>query len=212
MNGTKQRIGLIRLAYLTPIVSAAILLILALLPRVFYTSGEGVGPDFSLFQLQALTYETGMKFFSGESAGSTPDFYFYLYMLAFRAISVICMVYYGIFSIFTALMAPLAWTPQARSTPRGNKWKRWYRIVVPNRGFFVFLQFLPLFPALYPYLFQITANKLLGTSMKACYYGIPDFIIVLLLAALSVALFLLTKSHQKQNRMDLFRIYKIEDQ
>ena len=107
-------------------------------------------------------------------------------------------------------MTCFAWTPYRTPTMLENKLKRAYRILVPNRGFFVFFQILPLIPALFPYFFQLFANRMLGQSMRVYYLGIPDFVIVLLLAATSLTLFFVSLSDQKNNKMDLFRIYKLD--
>ncbi len=205
-----KRVGLIRLAYLMPVVCGVILLFLAALPHLFYQANGDVYSTLSLFQLLDNTYAEGSKFLAGTAQGTTADFYFYLVMLSFFALSLLCIILYGLFVIFTAIMTVYIWTPHALPTVRGNNLKRAYRIAVPNRGFFIFFQLLPVFPSIYPYLLQIHSKKILGMEMKVFYYGIPDFIIVLILAAASITLFFVTLSAQKENKMDLFRIYKRE--
>lgn len=210
MMHTKQSAWMVRLAYLMPLICGILFCFLAWIPHLFYQAGSDVYSTLSLFELLNNTYEEGMKFLTGTAKGTTADFYFYLVMLAFWALSLLCIVLYGLFAVFTAIMTTFVWTPYAAPTIRGNNLKRAYRIAVPNRGFFVFFQVLPLFPAFYPYVLQMFSKKLLGQTMKAYYYGIPDWIIVLVLTAISIALFVLSLSAQKENKMDLFRIYKIE--
>lgn len=208
MQRTK-RLGLIRLAYLMPVINFVIFSFLFLLPRFFYTMSD-VGATWSLFQMLDVTRAAAVHFFNGSTQGTTTDFYFYLVMMSFFALSLLCITLYGIFSVFTAIMTGYVWTPHAVPTVRGNNLKRAYRIAVPNRGFFVFFQLLPIFPSVYPYLFQIVSKRILGQQMKVFYYGIPDVIVVAVLAAASITLFFVTLSAQKENKMDLFRIYKIE--
>ncbi len=210
MKTHAKRVGLIRLTYLMPTVCGVILLFLAALPHLFYQANNDVYSTLSLFQLLGNTYQEGSKFLTGTAQGTTADFYFYLVMLSFFALSLLCMILYGIFAVFSTVMVGYVWTPHATPTALGNNLKRAYRIAVPNRGFFVFYHLLPLFPSFYPYLLQIFSKKILGMEMKAFYYGIPDVVAVAVLAAASIALFFFTLSAQKENKMDLFRIYKTE--
>ena len=200
----------VRIAYLLPCLIGAILLFLALLPHLFYRVGNEVYSTLSLFKLLDNTHESCMGFLNGTKEGTTTELYFHFVMYAFWLLSVISMVLYGIFVIFTTAMTVFIWTPHATPTPTANKLKRAYRIAVPNRGFFVFFQILPVLPSLFPYFLQHFSRTVLGQKMYAHYYGIPDFIIVLILSAASVTLFLTTLRAQKENQMDLFRIYKVE--
>ena len=132
-------------------------------------------------------------------------------MLVCWAISLLCIILYTIFVIATTVMLSAIWFPQTHPTPLGNKLKRIYRIFVPNRGFFVFFQILPIVPAIFPYLLQWFSKNVYDPWMRVYYYGVPDWIIVFLLSAASITLFLTSLSAQKAHRMDLFRIYKIEN-
>ena len=202
---------LVRLAYLMPLLCGVIFIFLAWIPHLFYQANGDVYSTLSLFELLNNTYKEGSKFLTGTASGTTGEFYFYLVMLALWTVSFLCIILYGLFAVFTAAMTFVVWTPHAIPTVRVNNLKRAYRIAVPNRGFFVFYQTLPLFPAFYPYFLQLCSQRILGQTMKAYYYGIPDWITVTVLTALSVTLFFVTLSAQKNNKMDLFRIYKIEN-
>ena len=206
-----KRIGMIRIAYLLPIVNAVILLLLACIPRFFYLADGTARNTLSLFELMGNTYTSGTTFLGGTVQGTTADLYFYFVMLSIFWVSVIGMVLYGLFCIATACMTCFAWTPLRTPTTLENKLKRTYRLLVPNRGFFVFFQVLPLIPAIFPYFFQLFANRMLGQNMRVYYLGIPDFVIVILLAAVSLTLFFVTLHEQKEYKMDLFRIFKIEN-
>lgn len=200
----------IRLAYLMPCLVSLILLFLALVPHLFYRVGSEVHATLSLFKLLENTHDSCQTLFSGAKEGTTAELYFHFVMFAFWLLSVISMTIYGIFVLFTTVMTFSVWTPYSIPTSTVNKLKRAYRIAVPNRGFFVFFQILPVFPSLFPYFLQLFSRTVLGQEMHAYYYGIPDFIIVLIFSAASVTLFLTTLRAQKDNKMDLFRIYKIE--
>lgn len=205
-----KRVGLIRLAYLLPILCGAVLLLLACIPHLFYLADGTTRNTMSLFELMGNTYKSGTTFLSGTVQGTTADLYFYFVILTLFWVSITCMVLYGLFCVATALMTCFVWTPMRTPTELENKLKRAYRILVPNRGFFVFFQILPLIPSLFPYFFGLFANRMLGQNMRVYYLGIPDFVIVLALAAMSLTLFFVTLSDQKHNKTDLFRIFKIE--
>ena len=206
-----KRVNLIRLAHLLPIFCATVLLLLACIPHFFYLADGTTRNTLSLFELMGNTYNSGTTFLGGTIQGTTADLYFYFVMLTLFWVSVLCMVLYGLFCVATALMTCFVWTPMRTPTELENKLKRAYRILVPNRGFFVVFQLLPLIPSLFPYLFGLFANRMLGQNMRVYYLGIPDFVIILLLGAASLTLFFVTLSDQKHNKMDLFRIFKIEN-
>ena len=206
-----KRVNLIRLAYLLPIFCATVLLLLACIPHFFYLADGTTRNTLSLFELMGNTYNSGTTFLGGTVQGTTADLYFYFVMLTLFWVSVVCMVLYGIFCIATACMTCFVWSPLRTPSELENKLKRAYRILVPNRGFFVVFQLLPLIPSLFPYFFGLFANRMLGQNMRVYYLGIPDFVIILLLGAASLTLFFVTLSDQKHNKMDLFRIFKIEN-
>ena len=205
-----KHVGLIRLAYLLPIVNAIVFLCLACVPHLFYLADGTTRDTLSLFKLMGNIHAGATAFFGQTVRGATAYLYFYFAMIAIWWVSVICIVLYGIFCISTAAMSCFAWTPLRTPSQLENKLKRIYRLIVPNRGFYVFFQLLPLIPAFFPYLLQLLAKRMLGQSMRVFYLGIPDFVTVLILTAASLTLFFITLSDQKHNKMDLFRIFKIE--
>ena len=207
MNRSQNRPWMIRLAYSMPLINGIIFLILGFLPHLFYISGSNNPPTLSPFGLLDIVQANGLSYLSATASGTTEDFYFNITMLAFWALCAICIALYVIFVVWTTVMLFSVWTPQIHPTVMGNKLKRAYRIFVPNRGFFVFYQILPIAPAIFPYLFQWLYKK---QAMTVHYYFIPDWIVVLILTAASITLFFTSLSAQKENKMDLFRIYKIE--
>lgn len=207
---SKGKVTLIRFCYLMPLIGVIAILIAALIPHIFFQDGTEAYKNLTLFTLMGNTYDGCLSFFRGTAQGTTADFYFSLKIFAVWLLSVACMVIYGVFVLATALCVPLAWFPNA-STPLGNKLKRIYRLIVPNRVFYVLFQLLPVFPSLFPYFLQRFYRTMLGQKITAHYVGLPDWIPVLLLTAASVALFLGTLRMQKDCRMDLFRIFKLEE-
>ena len=211
MRNTSKLIPAVRLAHLLPPISAAIMLLLASVPRFFFQIGGEVLDDLSLFGLMVNAYEFCRGVFNGTIESDTAAIYFSDIMITILAVSLAAIVFYAIFALFTALMNGFVWTPQANGHPTVNKLKRAYRILVPNRACYVIYNLLPLIPSVFPYFFRHFYHTRLGMKTTLHYYGFPDVILVALLCGASCALFLRTLSAQRENRMDLFRVYKVKD-
>lgn len=209
LSKTKQ-IALIRLCYLIPALCGLIALVLACAPRFFYQSGGEAFDTMSLFQLLDNTYQNCVVFLKGSANGSVSALYFSYIMMAFWVLAWFCIVFYGIFVFATALTSITVWTPNTPGSPAINTFKRCYRMLVPNRVFYIIWCCLPVLPSFFPFILQAFYRSVLKEGANAHYFGIPDPVIVLLLCAVSAAFFLLTRASQKELRMDLFRLYKAE--
>ena len=209
MSHPHSRVWAVRLAYLLPLLSAVALLILAATPCFFFQSRGEAFESMSLFGVMTNTYENCKGFLDGTASGSTSALYFSYVMSAILLVSLILMVLYAVFILFTALLFPFIWTPNAPGHPTVNQLKRAYRILVPNRGCYVVCNLLPILPSCFPYFLELFYNKLLGDPATLHYLFLPNPIITAVLCALSVTLFLTTLTAQRENRMDLFRIYKL---
>lgn len=201
---------LIRLCNLLPLVCGIVMLVLALLPRLFYQSGNDIFDEMSLFQLLENTYRNCIAVIRKPSTGSVSELYFSYIMFSFWILSWLCIVFYALFALFTAVMSGFAWEPNAPSTKLGNTLKRCYRMLVPNSACYVIFCVLPLLPACYPYLLQLFYRTVLHNPATVHYFGIPDFVPVLIFSVACSALFIITRPAQKELRMDLFRLYKAE--
>lgn len=209
MSQSYKRVWLVRLAYMMPLLSAVILLILAATPCFFFQSRGEAFESMSLLGVMTNTYENCKGFLDGTANGSTSALYFSYVMTAILFVTVAVMALYAVFVLFTALLLPFAWTPNAPGHPTVNKLKRAYRMLVPNRGCYVVCNLLPLLPSCFPYFLELFYNKLLGDPATLHYLFLPNPIITAVLCALSVTLFLATLTAQRENRMDLFRVYKL---
>ena len=207
----RAQVRLVRLAYLMPMISGLIYLALACIPHLFYQSGADALDTLSLLQLLQNTYRDCIGFLRGVSDGSVAAFYFSAVMMIFWVLSLLFVALYALFAAATAVLCGLIlWTPGTVPQPWMNKVKRCYRMLVPNRVFFVIWSLLPLLPACFPYILQGFFRSILGESATVHYFGLPDPVYVALLAAAGIALFLLTLPAQKTFRMDLFRLYKTQ--
>ena len=201
---------LTRLCYVLPLVFGAVMLVLALLPRLFYQSGNDIFDEMSLFQLLDNTYTNCLRVIQNPATGSASEVYFSYIMFTFWVLSWLCILLYALFAIFTACMSSVVWSPDSPATPLGNNFKRCYRILVPNGACYVIFCALPLLPACYPYLLQLFYSTVLKTPANVHYFGAPDFVPVLIFSVACSALFILTRSAQKELRMDLFKLYKVK--
>lgn len=199
-----------RLCYLMPALCGLIALVLACTPRFFYQSGGEAFDTMSLLQLMDNTYQNCVTFLRGSANGSVSALYFSYIMMIFWALAWLCTVFYGVFAFATLLCSITVWTPNTPGSPAINTLKRCYRMLVPNRVFYVIWCFLPILPSFFPFILQAFYQSVLKETAIAHYFGIPDQITVLLLCASSAAFFLLTRSSQRDLRMDLFRLYKAE--
>ena len=205
----RAQVRLVRLSYLMPLCSGLIFLAVACIPHLFYTSGAEALDTMSLMQLLDNTYRNCIGFLQGTSDGSVAAFYFSVIMMIFWVLSLLFLVLFALFATATAVLCVLiVWTPETEAQPWMNTAKRCYRMLVPNRVFYVIWNLLPLLPAFFPYILQGFYRSVLGEPATAHFFGPPDPVYVALLAAVSIALFLLTRPAQKAFKMDLFRLYK----
>lgn len=202
----------VRLTYLLPFLLALLFLISACLPHLFYQynleSSPEISGDLSLFELLGNTFEKCFGFLKGNVQGSTSEFYFSIVMMVFWTLSWISVVLYALFSAATALMCVAVWTPTPSPTKQLNTLKKCYRILVPNRGFYVFYQILPLIPSVFPYLLQTFYRSMLSIDATVYYYVLPTPILAAVLCAVSITCFFLTRRAQDETKMDLFRLYR----
>ena len=121
----------------------------------------------------------------------------------------VLLAWYAVFQITTVLLAAFSLTPHAAS-PLLNRLKRLYRIFVPARGIFVFLTLLPPLVSCLPWLFTVLYKSVLEQSATLHYDLLPDIIPLAILSVLNAGLFLATLRDQRELKLDLFRIYRIE--
>ncbi len=202
----------IRLAYLLPLILGVLFLVVACLPHFFFSyqleSTPELSRDMSLFDLLDNAFATCSPFLGSDAKGAPSDLYFAYTILAFWVLFWISVILYAVFAVFTALLGVLMWTPTTEGSKPLNTTKRVYRILVPNRVFYVIFCLLPLLPACFPYIVQLFYRSILSLEASVTYYVMPMPIPVLLLCALSVISFLLTKRAQRDWKMDAFRLYK----
>lgn len=209
MRGTPQtRAAWIRAAYFGIFPTGILSLFLGFYPHLFFTSGGELFDSVSYFRFLGNLRETCLSALDGTASVSPDAVRFSCIMIAFWGLTCILMVWYALFLLSTALLASVALTPRAAS-PLLNRCKRLYRILVPARGFFVFLSLVPSLLSCLPWIFTAFYKAVLGQSAVLHYDLLPDVIPLSLLSLPFVALFLLTLPSQRDLKLDLFRIYKV---
>jgi hypothetical protein len=95
--------------------------------------------------------------------------------------------------------------PTAKET---NRAKRWLRLVCPNRVIYVMVGLFPLLWTLFPHLLVYFYRTLLLYDITVHFFGPSDLILAVILTAINLIPFLLLLPAQKQEHMDMFRLYK----
>ena len=177
-------------------------------PHLFFTSGGELFDSVSYFGFLGNLRETCLSALDGMASVSPDAVRFSYIMIVFWGLTCFLMVWYVLFLLSTALLASVALTPRAAS-PLLNRCKRLYRILVPARGFFVFLSLVPALLSCLPWFFTVFYRSVLNQSAVLHYDLLPDVVPLALLSVPVAALYLLTLPSQRDLKLDLFRIYKV---
>lgn len=196
-------------AYFSVLPGGIAALFLGLFPHLFFTSAGELFDSVSFFGFLENIRVTCFDVLSGRATAAANAVYFSYVMVVFWGLTCFLLVWYALFVLFTVLLSSVALAPRAAS-PVLNRWKRYYRILVPGRGAFVLLSCVPAVVSCLPYLFVGLYGRILGQSVALHYDLLPDVVPTALLSAVTVALFLGTLREQKQMKLDLFRLYKPE--
>ena len=198
---------LIWTAYLLPFACALILIVWALIPHMFFIYGGDVKETVSLFELMGNTWKQCTDTLSGDAKNSTTAIYFSYIMIAAVVISWLSFALYLLASAIGAVCACMAFSKDPLD-PAANRVKRWMKFFCFNRVVFSAVNLLPVLPFLMPQLLILLYRKWFAYDMSLHYFAIPSWIVALLLAVLSFALFVSTLRLQREEHLDLFRLYK----
>lgn len=194
-------------AYLLPLVCALALLIWALIPHLFFIYGGDVKETISLFDLMGNTWKSCTAALSGDAKNSTTAIYFSYIMIVALVISWLAIAVNLLMTVVGAVCACLA-LPRDPVDPATNGVKRWMKFFCFNRGVFAVATLLPILPFLLPQLLIWFYRSWFAYDMSLHYFAIPSWIAALVLSLLSFATFVATLRLQREEHMDLFRLYK----
>lgn len=210
MKGSlNARAAWVRAAWFAPLPVGILSLFLGLYPHLFFTSGGELYDSVSFFAFLENTRATCFSILSGAANASPGSVYFSYVMAALWGLTCLLAAWYTVFLLFTSLLASVSLTPRAAS-PLLNGCKRVYRILVPARGFFVFLSCVPLLLSFLPLLFTLFYKSILGQTAALHYDLLPDMALLAPLTAIGIALYFLTLRDQRDLKLDLFRVYRVE--
>lgn len=205
---TTGRRFLISASHLLPLFAGVFLLIPALVPHIFFLQDGSLSATVNLFDLFGYLRAQAANVLQASGSVAPATYRFALTIRILTIFSWVLIVWYAVFALFTAVLS--VWAFHASPSPAQNTAKRVYRILVPNRVFYGVDCFLPLFPALMPDLYALLLRSMLGANAHVHFYGAPDFVYVLIAGLTCAVPFYLLLRAQKEERMDLFRIYKIK--
>ncbi len=195
-----------RLSYLMPLLLALWIWIGAAVPHLWFVYDGDARKTLDLFTLVSNTWEQCNAAIEVPSSSGIEQGFAHL----MRAAVIVFWIALGLFTLFALWSAALstvafAMEPVDRYT---NRTKRIFHLLCPNRVTYLILCALPILPALFAHLLEWSYNALLGMKVQLYFEGHHDLLVAVIGAVLSGALFLLTLSDQKTERMDMFRIYK----
>lgn len=210
MRGSlNARAAWVRAAWFAPLPVGILSLFLGLYPHLFFTSAGELYDSVSFFAFLENTRATCFSILSGAANATPASVYFSYVMAALWGLTCLLAAWYTVFLLFTSLLASVSLTPHAAS-PLLNGCKRVYRILVPARGFFVFLSCVPLLLSFLPLLFTLFYKSILGQTAALHYDLLPDMALLAPLTAIGIALYFLTLRDQRDLKLDLFRVYRVE--
>ena len=210
MNAPQKTGGsfLARLSYLLPLLSGALLLIPAFVPHIFFYRGKSLSATIGLFDLLGYLRAGAANVLHASETVAPSIYRSALLASILTAVSWFLIVWYAIFAILSAVVG--VWSACGVPSASLNTAKRVYRIVVPNRVFYGIFCFLPILPALMPYCYERFLSTTLSETVRVYFYGAPDWVFALIGGVLCAVPFFLSLRAQKEQKIDLFRIYRVQ--
>ena len=199
---------LIQLCYLLPLFTALLLLLPFLIPHLFFLQDGELTGTVSVAELMKNALRYAVANLRGTAGSGSGTVYFSAAMLLYGTVSLLLLIWHLLWAIASAGVSIYAFSV-AEPNRKVNMAKRVYRMIVPNRVFFVLLAFAPLPAACFPYFFAQFCRRSLAIQTVPHFYGAPDFVYVLLAGVAVSTLFLALLGKQRDANLDLFRIYKI---
>lgn len=193
---------LCRLCYLLPALFGIVLLIHAAVPSFWFVCDHAAGDTHSLFTLEGIVWEwTQTPAAQAESGLSV------LLLRIWCVLFWVLPILFGILAALSAICSLLAFSLPPVTTA-SNRIKRVLHLLCPNRICFLLFQFFPVVAALLPQVLLFCYTSLMGMEMRLAGEGCWDWILALCFALSSSLLFFLTLPMQREERLDMFCIYK----
>ncbi len=201
------RRAILRAVYLLPALTGLTLLIWACTPHIFFLYGGKTYDTWNLFSLFGNAWSQCQALLSRTVDGSSAAFFFAYAVSALVILSWILIVIFAILAILSAALSSYAFSMPPTSK-KANRAKRWLRFFCPNRFTYVLTLLLPLLPAAFPSILCYFYRTRLAADITAFYIGPNGLLVAGILTALNLVAFLATLPMQRDERMDMYRLYK----
>ena len=199
---------LIRFAYLLPLLVGVALLIFAAAPHIFYMFDGDPRESKGLFELMADTWDFCHKQLDG-AFETTPDMMYFPYiMMSYVVVSWIIILLYAIVAVASAACSLVSFTYPPTSK-NANLAKRWLHFFCPNRVTYVIVQLLPILLAFFPLVLEYFQRTMFAMNLSIHYeLNAPDWLLVTILCLVSIVIWLCLLPAQRNEHMDMYRLYK----
>ena len=202
----RSRRVLIHLCYFLPLLFGVVLLAYALIPHLWFVYDREAYSTMNLFELQENAWAFYEQIQAGAVTESAAVTRFAQLLPVVSALFWVLPILYGILSLAVAVCAVIAFSFEPTSRI-ANRTKRVLYLVCPNRVTYLLLPLLPLFSSLFPQLL-LWLYRWQGLNIRLYTFFVADWILVLILAAINAAVFIILLPMQSESHLDLFRIYK----
>lgn len=202
----RSRRVLIHVCYFLPLLFGAVLLAYALIPHLWFVYDREAYSTMNLFELQENAWAFYEQIQAGAVTESAAVTRFAQLLPVVSALFWVLPILYGILSLAVAVCAVVAFSFEPTSRI-ANRTKRVLYLVCPNRVTYLLLPLLPLFSSLFPQLL-LWLYRWQGLNIRLYTFFVADWILVLILAAINAAVFIILLPMQSESHLDLFRIYK----
>ncbi len=196
----------IRLSYWLPLITGTLLAVYSFIPHLFFKFGDALYNTLSPFTLMGNTWRECQALFDASSA--TPGaLRFAILMTAAVILSWICILWYGAVALASAVCSTQAFSCRP-TDPDANRAKRWLQFFCPNRIVLAVVHLLPLLPAAFALLVERCYHTQMLYGVQLYYIGPPDLLLAAIFAAVNLCACFATLRWQREERMDMFCLYK----
>ena len=202
----RSRRVLIHVCYFLPLLFGVVLLAYALVPHLWFVYDREAYSTMNLFELRENAWAFYEQIQAGAVTESAAVTRFAQLLPVVSALFWVLPILYGILSLAVAVCAVVAFSFEPTSRI-ANRTKRVLYLVCPNRVTYLLLPLLPLFSSLFPQLL-LWLYRWQGLNIRLFTFFVADWILVLILAAINAAVFIILLPMQSESHLDLFRIYK----
>ncbi len=209
MNATALRRAAIRLLYCLPLILAFALTVYAALPHLWFVYKGEAQQTLSLFELLSNAQDACDAAFANAEV-TAGERSFATLMQASIVVYWVLFAFYWLFGVMSAACSLFAFA--CEPTHRyANRSKRVMYLLFPNRILYLLACAAPLPGAFLPQLLLFAYKTYLGLEMYTGADPFHDWVAALIAVLLPIILFLLSLPWQKEERLDLYRIYRSPD-